>query len=73
MKEKDVKVTLPKKGGRVCIIKGEFKGEFGQFIGKKEKKIVLVKLENGRVFEFEKKCVCRLIWLFFWILFNYYF
>ncbi|CAD8145864.1 unnamed protein product [Paramecium pentaurelia] len=61
LKEKDVKVTLPKKGGRVCIIKGEFKGEFGQFVEKKEKKKVLVKLENGRLFEFEKKCVCRLI------------
>ncbi|CAD8054045.1 unnamed protein product [Paramecium sonneborni] len=61
LKEKDVKVTLPKKGGRVCIIKGEYKGEIGQFIEKKEKKRVQVKLENGKVFEFEKKCVCRLI------------
>ncbi|CAK92543.1 unnamed protein product (macronuclear) [Paramecium tetraurelia] len=61
LKEKDVKVTLPKKGGRVCIVKGEFKGELGQFVEKKEKKIVLVKLENGRLFEFEKKSVCRLI------------
>ncbi|TNV71968.1 hypothetical protein FGO68_gene6460 [Halteria grandinella] len=38
LREKDVETVIPKDGGEVAVLKGEYKGEVGKVIGRDKKK-----------------------------------